>query len=133
MHKFTGVCVALALSATTALAKPSLRDVPAIDNGLFAIAIANEIRENCGSVSARMVRAFSFMKSLESQAKGMGYSDDEIRAHIKSDAEKARMRKIGEAYLKNNGVNRNDPETFCALGRAEIAKSSQIGALLRAK
>lgn len=135
MRNLTGLVFAVAIIATApmASAKQSLRDVKAIDDGLFALAIANEIRENCGSVSARMIKAYSFLKSLESQAKSMGYSDAEIRSHIKSDTEKARMRKIGEAYLKDNGVDRSDPETFCALGRAEIEKSSQIGALLRAK
>jgi len=43
------------------------------------------------------------------------------------------MRAKGEAYLKANGVDRKKPETFCALGRNEIAKKSLIGALLRAK
>jgi len=134
MRNLTVVFVALlmAVVAPAVSAKPSLRDVKQIDDGLFALAIANEIRENCGSVSARMIKAYSFLKSLESQAKSMGYSDAEIRAHIKSDAEKARMRQIGEAYLTENGVTRSNPETFCVLGRSEIQKSSQIGALLRA-
>ena len=62
----------------------------------------------------------------------LGYSDDEIRNYVESDVEKARMRKKGKAFLAANGVNPDDPETFCTFGRAEIAKNSAIGALLRA-
>ncbi len=69
---------------------------------------------------------------LKSRANALGYSDAEIRAYIESDAEKARMRAKGEAFLSQNGVRYGQPETFCAFGRSEIQKNSAIGALLRA-
>jgi hypothetical protein len=34
-------------------------------------------------------------------------------------------------YLAEAGVQSGAPETYCLLGRAEIEKGSQIGALLR--
>ena len=70
---------------------------------------------------------------LRSRANELGYSDAEIRAYVESDAEKARMRAKGEKFLASKGVDKNNPETFCAFGRAEIEKSSAIGALLKAR
>ena len=123
----------LTCAAVPASAKPHLRDVPEIENGLFAVAIADEIRDNCGSISARMVRALGTLQGLKSRANSIGYSDSEIRAYIESDTEKARMRKKGEAFLRQNGVSYSNPETFCAFGRKEIAKGSAIGTLLKAR
>ena len=122
----------LVVAAGAAQAKQDLKDVPSVWNGLLNIGIANEIRETCPSISARMVRAVLRLKSIQNEAEGMGYSQAEIDAFRKSEANKAAMRAEGEAYMKNNGVVKGDAETYCALGRAEIAKSSQIGRLLRA-
>lgn len=122
----------LVVAAGAAQAKQDLKDVPSVWNGLLNIGIANEIRETCPSISARMVRAALRLNSIQNEAEGMGYSQAEIDAFRKSEANKAAMRAEGEAYMKNNGVVKGDAETYCALGRAEIAKSSQIGRLLRA-
>ncbi|TMM54943.1 DUF5333 domain-containing protein [Sulfitobacter sabulilitoris] len=135
MRKLQHAAAILACATLPALAaaKPPLRDVPQVDNGLFAVAVANEIRKTCPDISARMFTAWRFAQSLEAKAKAMGYTDAEIEAHLDSDAEKARMKARGAAYFKANGVSRGDPQGMCALGRAEIQKSSQIGALLKAK
>lgn len=119
--------------ATAAQAKPHLSDVAEIENILFAAAIAHEVSEKCASISARRMKAIGMAWQLRARANDLGYSDAEIRAYVDSDAEKSRMRAKGEAFLKQNGVSYSDPETFCAFGRAEIAKSSAIGALLKAR
>ncbi|MFC4668637.1 DUF5333 domain-containing protein [Seohaeicola nanhaiensis] len=126
------IAIAVALPSYAAAARPALRDVPEIENALFAVAIADAVRDNCSSINARLVRALSFLRQIKAQANALGYSDDEIRNYVESDVEKARMRKKGKAFLAANGVNPDDPETFCTFGRAEIAKNSAIGALLRA-
>jgi hypothetical protein len=125
--------VASIAAAQPAFAKVPLRDVAEIDDGLFVVAVANEIRKQCDIISARMFRAYSYMNALQRRAGELGYSKAEIDAYVKSPDEKARMRARGEAYLKANGVSYADPETFCTLGRAEISKGTQIGQLLRAK
>ena len=124
---------ALLIAALPAAAKPALRDVPEIENTLFAVAIADEVRDQCGTISARMLKALTTLRKIKARANALGYSDAEIRAYIESDNEKARMRKKGESFLKQSGVRLSDPETFCAFGRAEIAKNSAIGALLKAR
>ncbi|KIC47616.1 hypothetical protein RA28_05125 [Ruegeria sp. ANG-S4] len=113
-------------------AKPPLRDVKEIDNELYYIAIANEISEYCPSISGRRLKAISVMWGLRSKANELGYSDNEIRAYVESDAEKDRMRAKGEAYLAKNGVSYKKPDTFCTLGRQEIQRNSAIGVYLRA-
>ena len=121
-----------ALPASTAFAKPSLRDVPEVENIIFAAALAHEISRKCGSIKARRIKALGMAWQLRSRANDLGYTDSEIRAYVESDVEKARMRAKGETFLKANGVDYAKPESFCAFGHAEISKSSAIGALLKA-
>lgn len=133
MRNMLGLAVIFVLAVTAAQARPSLRDVPKVENGLFSMAVADEIRNNCTDISARMLKALSELKSLERYARELGYTKDEIKAYIRSDAEKNRMRAKRDAYLHTQGVVKTDPATYCAAGRAEIKNSSQIGALLKAR
>lgn len=127
------VTATLILAAPIAQAKPPLATVKPIADGLLAVGIADEIRSQCPSISARLLRAVNYLSALKKAARSMGYSDQEIKAYRSDPAEKAKMRTRGEAYLSKNGVAKGQPESYCALGRVEIQKSSQIGALLRAK
>lgn len=129
----TVVTVSMLASAGMSAALPPLREVKEIDDGLFAVAVADEIRKECPRISARMFRALSYINALESRAVDLGYSEKEIKAYVNSKEEKARMRARGEAYLKANGASYADPDSFCVLGHAEIEKGSRIGQLLRAK
>ena len=130
--------IAVALSTVVALpaaalAKPSLRDVPEIEDPLFAVAMAKEVSDHCDGIAPRYLKGLGELRRLKARANALGYTDAEIRAYIESDAEKARMRAKGEQLLAQNGVDYGEPETFCAYGRAEIEKNSAIGVLLRAK
>lgn len=122
-----------ALPAGAAVAKPPLRDIPEIEDTLFIVAIADEVSKKCDSISGRRLKGLSILLNLRARANQLGYSDAEIRDQVESDAEKKRMRAKGEAYLKSQGVVIGQSETYCAFGRAEIKKSSAIGALLKAK
>ncbi|MEX0281665.1 MAG: DUF5333 domain-containing protein [Arenibacterium sp.] len=121
------------VSSVTAQSKPALRDVPEVENVLFAVALADAVRDHCASIDARMLKALGLLRRTRSLANEMGYSDAEIRAHVESDVEKARMRAKGEAFLAQRGVRLSESETVCTFGRAEIAKNSAIGALLKAR
>lgn len=117
--------------ATTASAKPALRDVPEIDNGLFTVGLADQIRKNCPDISARFFRALSYLKGLENEARDRGYTEAEVESHLDSDAEKDRLRARARDYMKARGHGQ-DQQGYCALGREEISQGSAIGALLRA-
>lgn len=129
-------CLALftaVLAAVPAEAKPPLREVKEIDDPLYYIAVASEIDKYCGSIAGLRMKAISKMYQLRARANDLGYSDGEIRSYVESKAEQNRMRKKGEAYLAANGVSYSKPDTFCALGKKEIARSSAIGIYLKEK
>ncbi|MDO6725566.1 MAG: DUF5333 domain-containing protein [Cognatishimia sp.] len=124
--------LALVMAAGVAEAKQPLEKVESVTDGLLWVGIADEIRKTCPTISARMIRALGYINDIQNEAKSLGYSKAEIDTFRKSDANKAELRRRGEAYLKANGVDLSDPSSYCTLGLAEIKKSSQIGALLRA-
>lgn len=122
------VCMTLALPA---VAKPPLREVSEIDDGLMAIAIADEIRKNCDDLQPRMVRAYRQIKALEKRAKALGYSESEIDKYVKSDKEKKRMRGKAEVWLTSKGVNPKDTRALCKFGRDDISRGGPVGYFLR--
>jgi hypothetical protein len=123
-------CLAIGFVAP-AMAKPPLRDVPEIDDAMLWVAVAYEIRDKCDSIGARLVYAVGNLQKLRRRANELGYTDDEIRAYLYSKEEQERMRRRGEDYIFARGADYDAPETFCVLGRAEIARDSAIGAYLR--
>ncbi|MEY8830624.1 DUF5333 domain-containing protein [Sedimentitalea sp. XS_ASV28] len=125
--------VAIGPTMTAAQSRPPLSEVAEIEDTLFVVALANEVGRKCETISGRWLKGYNTLFKLRGRANEMGYTDAEIRAYVESDTEKARMRAKGESYLKSKGVVLDKPETFCAFGRAEIAKSSAIGALLKAR
>lgn len=133
MKLVTTMVVIAGFAANMAAAKPHLRDVAEIDDPLYYALVAYEISENCAELSARKLKGLNDAWALARKAKSLGYSSGEIKAYIKSDEEKARMRSRGEAYFKSKGVSYDAPQTLCALGRAEIKRNSAIGVYLRAK
>ncbi len=133
MRMTLALTIAATLAAGTVAAKPPLRDVSAVDDGLLAVGIADEIRNTCDSVEARMITALMRLQGLKSEARSRGYSEEEIEDYVTSKAEKARMRKRVEAYMQANGVKSGDKSSYCTLGKQEIAKGSAIGTLLKAR
>lgn len=127
------VLAAVLMTAGATAAKPPLRDVAQVDDAVFDVAIADTIRKNCPDIAPRMIRAYALYRETRQLALSLGYTDAEIEAYGNSDTEKARLRAKGEAYLRSNGVVASDPQSYCALGRKEIEKSSRIGSLLREK
>lgn len=126
--------LALALGgAAPAQASAGLADEADINAGLLAVGIADEIRKKCDSISGRLIKGQFYLMEMANLAKSRGYSAAEIKAYVKSDTEKAKMRAKGEAYLKSKGAIPSDPQSYCKVGYEEIASKSQIGAFLKAK
>lgn len=118
--------------AGAAQARPALRDVPEIEDPLFAVAVAHVLRERCPDIEGRELKGIAILWNLRSKANRLGYSDQEIIEYVRSDTEKERMRAKGRKLLEPYGPA-DDPQSYCAMGRDEIQKNSAIGALLRAK
>lgn len=123
--------IILLVAPTLAWAKPHLRDVPRIKDGLVAIAMADTIRKQCPSINPRLVRAYQFLKSLEAYALRQGYSADEIDDFVNDKSEATRLLGLARASLISKGANYGSPDTFCAIGRKEIQNNSAVGNLLK--
>ncbi len=128
MTRAMTLLIAATLLSGPALAKPSLRDVPELDKGLFVIALANEIRRKCDDISPRWLRANSYINDLQDKARALGYTRDEVEAHLDDEVEKNRMLGIATRYMADKGVAAGD---YCAIGRIEIAAGTEVGRLLR--
>ncbi|MEL6609898.1 MAG: DUF5333 domain-containing protein [Pseudomonadota bacterium] len=126
------ILVLIGLIATPAAARTPA-DVPEVVNGLVTVGAADLIRKNCDSIAPRMIRAVGFIKSLESTARGAGFSSAEVDAYVDDAAEKERLLAMSYKVLFDKGVDPAAPATYCTVGRAEIGAGSQIGRLLKNK
>ena len=87
MRSLGAILAGAVLLTGAADAKPPLRDVAEIDGALFDLGVADRIRKNCPTISARMLRAISYVHDLEQRARALGYTSEEIDAYTDSDAE----------------------------------------------
>ncbi|KAF0674863.1 DUF5333 domain-containing protein [Profundibacterium mesophilum] len=117
--------------AAPAFAKPPLHQNETVRSGFYAIGLADEVRKNCPSISPRMIRAWTYLKSLEGYARDAGYSRDEISALTDNKAEKEKLRAVIRDDLRGRGAVPGKPEGYCAVGREEIAADSAAGRLLK--
>lgn len=138
--------LATALTLTAALAfgsasasdastdpRPPLRDVPQIDGPMLWVAMAIEISDKCPEIDPRNLKGLLVLHDLRGKALDLGYTKDEIEDYATSKQEKARMRELGEQYVKSQGLDPEKTADLCMLGKTEIARNSQIGVLLKAK
>lgn len=112
-------------------AKPALRDQPQITEALISVGIAYEISQVCGEIDARILRGIGVLNGLKSTARQLGYTEAEIDAFTDSRTEQDRLEGIARARLEAMGARPGDAASHCAVGRAEMAKGSAIGRLLR--
>jgi hypothetical protein len=139
VRTLTASLLALTLIATPALATPqteinaTLRNDQSIWDGLFALALADQIRENCETIEARTFRATRFVYGVYSDARAYGFSRQEIRAFQVDDGTEAQMRARVQDYYTQHGVRIGASETYCALGLAEISAGTPAGNLMRAR
>lgn len=122
----------LALSyASSAVAKPEIKDNPEIFQRLMTTAIAHEIRDKCPTIEARKMAATFYVLGILNYARQQGFSQAEIEAYRNIESEQDRLRAATYAYLDKNGVDRSKPESHCSLGEREIASGSQVGKLIK--
>lgn len=129
----TLVALCLAASPGAAAALEPLSQERYINDRLIAARIADRICRECPSIDGRLIQAFLQARKLKSYALQKGYSEAEIEAFLDSEADRKRIYATAEDYLARHGAAPGDPESFCRLGRDEIARKSVIGSLLIAK
>ncbi|MCB6177382.1 DUF5333 domain-containing protein [Rhodobacter sp. Har01] len=126
--KTLALCLAL---ATPAFALEPLAEEPFINDSLRAGRIGDVIRKTCPTIEARMFTVWSKLEELKRYARAKGYSEAEVKAFLKDPGQKARLKAEAAAYLTEAGAVDGDAESYCKVGRDEIAKGSLIGSLLR--
>jgi len=130
-----GVAAALVMGfvviAGATAARPAIRDVEYISEGLISTAIAYEIGDKCSSIDARLVAGVNFLWSLREHAAQLGYTDDEIDAFVDSKDEQRRLEAIARSRLRQMGAVEGEWDTYCTVGATEIAGNTTIGQLLR--
>ncbi len=112
-------------------ARTKLQDDTTIENGLTVVAIGKLLYKGCDNISPRRIKAFSFARSLQSRARGLGYTDAEIDAYLDSETDKNRVKKKARTYLSSRGVDFDNPATLCSVGASEIKTETDVGKFLR--
>ncbi|WP_146010369.1 DUF5333 domain-containing protein [Acidimangrovimonas sediminis] len=92
--------------------------------------IADVIRHQCPSISGRTITAFFKAEQLKSYALQQGYSGDQIKAFLKDPAAKAEIHARADKALAAKGVTPGDAQSYCKVGKAEIASGTLAGSLL---
>ena len=133
MKKLIAIALTAATLAAPALALEPLPQERYINDRLIAARVADRVRRECPSINARIVYAWSQARALKRYAENKGYSSSEIDAFLDSKQDKARIYAAAEDYLTRNGARKGDAESFCRIGRNEIASKSVAGSLLVAK
>lgn len=132
-NTMTAALTVFAMTAANATALTPLPKEVHINQSLMAGVVADRIRKNCPSISARMIVAWSKLNGLKSYAVSKGYEEPDVRAFMKDPVEKARVKAMAADYLTSHGAVMGNAESYCTLGREEIAKKSLIGQMLRAR
>ena len=119
------------LAAAPAFALEPLNTEKHINDSLIAGRVGDVIRQTCPSISAKMFVVLQKLNELEDYARGKGYAEADVKAFLKNKDEKARIKGMAEDYLKAAGAVEGDVESYCKVGRDEIAKGTLAGSLLR--
>ena len=133
-HRFSLLFAAALATATlpaTAQGKVALAEEAHINEQLIAGAAGDILRNTCPTISARMLVVWSKLKALEKYARAQGFTEDEVNVFLKDRAQKARVKAAARNYLAAAGAVEGDVESHCVAGRAEIAKGTLVGSLLR--
>jgi hypothetical protein len=109
----------------------ALRNDQRVHDSLVGAKVAKTIEETCPSLSARMLYGVSEMLKLRKYARGLGYTNGEIKDYVDSHEEQALIYAVADAYLAGLGVVEGNVESYCAAGFAEIAKGTIAGSLLK--
>lgn len=117
--------------AGPALALEPLEKEAHINDSLRAGRIGDVIRKNCPTIEARMFTVWFKIEQLKSYARKKGYAEPEVRAFLKDPAQKARIKAEADAWLASQGAVAGDAESYCRVGRQEIAKGTLLGSLMR--
>jgi len=117
--------------STLSVQAAALRENEGVTNRLVLAGIVKEIYKKCPTISVRKLRGFMYLRSIYSYAVDEGFSHEEIEAYVENEEEEARLLVHVNTWLSNRGAVEGNPESYCAIGKAEIDAESPIGKFLR--
>lgn len=134
-HTMTKLTLTLSLLATLAAA-PAFALVPLeqeahINTSLVAGRVGDIIRQTCPTISAKMFTVMGALGDLKDYARDKGYSEKDVKNFLGDQGQKDRIRGLAAEYLAKAGAVPGDIESYCKVGRDEIAKGTLAGSLLR--
>lgn len=124
------LCAIIVASPLRAEPTTPLKEVVEIRENLLAVGIAYMISEKCASIHPRLIKGVSFLYSIRSRARELGYSDTAIEAYVNSPEEKKALEIEGLRRLAEQGATADKPEAHCEVGRREIENKTLIGSFL---
>lgn len=127
------IAISIVACAGPAAALPPLSQERHVNDSLVQARVADMLRRGCPDLDARMIRAFNEARKLKRYALSQGYSEAQIDAFLDNRDERRRIYAQADQYMTENGVVNGQPETFCRLGRQEIAQGTIAGSLLVAR
>lgn len=131
MTKSIAAAVLALCLATPALALEPLNKDAHVTESLVAVRVGDTIRNTCPSISAKMFTVLAKWNDLKAYLRDKGYTEEQVEAFRKNKVEKARIKGLAADYLKAAGAVEGDVESYCKVGRDEIAKGTLAGSLLR--
>ena len=118
------------ISPAAASPPPMAQDAH-INDELRAGIAGDILRKTCPAISARMFVVMGRLYDLKSYAEAQGYTEADYNAFRGDPAQKARLKSEAEAYLAKAGAKPGDVASYCQVGKAEVAKDTPVGQLLR--
>lgn len=123
--------LAAALMAFPAMAQSvPLAEEPHINEQLVAAQVGDILRKTCPTISARMFVVWQKASALEDYTRAAGYTEEEAELFLKDKAQKARIKALATDYLTKAGAVEGDVESYCVVGRNEIARNTLVGSIL---
>lgn len=126
----TAAMLALCLAGPALALEPLNKDAH-VTESLVAVRVGDTIRNTCPSISAKMFTVLAKWNDLKAYLRDKGYTEEQVETFRKDKTEKARIKSLAAEYLKAAGAVEGDVESYCKVGRDEIAKGTLAGSLLR--
>ena len=127
------LCAATLSLPVYAVQASSLRDHDGVNLGLITAGIVTEIEEICPTIGVRKLRGLLYLRSLYNLAQSAGFTHEEIEAYVDDKEEEARLRERVDAWLVSNGAEPGNADSYCAIGRDQMDRGTQVGVLLKAE
>lgn len=102
-----------------------------INTQLIAAQAGDILRHTCPQIHARMFVVWDKMFMLRNYALEAGYSEAEVKKFLSDPVQKARVQAAAKDYLETRGAKPGDVESYCQVGRDEVAKGTLLGQIIR--